>query len=373
MKILINCSNLVRGGGLQVAHAVINELSAFRQHHFDVVVSGPLEQFIGGTVDRPNIVFHKMALSPAGLLTRGKALKELDHLETTTRPDLVFSLFGPVYWRPRSKHLMGFAIPHYLYPESPFWKKLSVVSRIKYSLRYRYKIYHARQNADYWMVETLDARNRLAALLGKAENNVYCVHNTYNGIFDVPEKWVERRLPPGATNEVRLLTIAANYPHKNLAVIKKVVPLLKKMKPDTKFTFVLTVDKEAFGHWNNDGDVIFLGKVGMEECPSLYEACDLVFFPSLLEIFSAVFPEAMRMKKPILTSGLPFAREVCKNAAVYFNPLDPADIAARITGLVDNTALQQELIRNGELQLQNFGRSADRARKYIEIIEKILT
>lgn len=371
MKILINCSNLVAGGGLQVAHAVINELSAFRQHHFVVVVSRTLEQFIGGVADRPNIVFHKMTISPADLLNRGKALKELNRLERTTQPDLVFSLFGPVYWRPRGKHLMGFAIPHYLYPESPFWGKLGVVSRVKYFLRSKVKIYHARRNADYWMVETHDARNRLAALLGK-ENKVYCVPNTYNGIFDMPEKWVNRQLPPRATNEVRLLTIAANYPHKNLVVIKEIVPLLKQLRPDTKFTFVLTVNKQAFGDWDNDGSVIFLGKVRMEECPSLYEACDLVFFPSLLEIFSAVFPEAMRMKKPILTSALPFSREVCGNAAVYFNPLDPADIAASIVMLLNNKGLQQELIRNGESQLQRFGRSADRARKYIEIIEKII-
>jgi glycosyltransferase involved in cell wall biosynthesis len=370
MKVLINCSNLVKGGGLQVAHAVINELSAFRHHQFDVLVSRNLEQFIGSMEDRPNVVFHKMPVSPAALITRGKVLKELRHLETTISPDLVFTLFGPAYWRPRSKHLMGFAIAHYLYPGGPFWQKLGAGSKIKHFLRSKYKIYHVKQNADFWMVETRDARDRLAALLGK-ENKVYCVPNTYNGVFDAPEKWVRRELPPRAPNEVRLVTIAANYLHKNLAIIKEVVPLLKQLRPDRKFTFVLTVDQHAFGDWDNDGDVIFLGRVGVEECPSLYEECDLVFFPSLMETFSAVFPEAMRMKKPILTSDLPFARDICKDAAVYFDPVNPDDIARAIAGLADNKDLQQQLIRKGELQLQEFGRSADRARKYIEIMEKI--
>ena len=66
---------------------------------------------------------------------------------------------------------------------------------------------------------------------------------------------------------------------------------------------------------------------------------DAMLLPTMLECFSASYPEAMVMKKPVLTSDLSFARSICGNAAIYFNPFDPADIADKIIGLVNDKTL----------------------------------
>ena len=51
-----------------------------------------------------------------------------------------------------------------------------------------------------------------------------------------------------------------------------------------------------------------------------------MILPTLLESFSATYIEAMFHGKTILTSDLDFARDVCGEAAFYFDPLNPQSI-----------------------------------------------
>ena len=75
----------------------------------------------------------------------------------------------------------------------------------------------------------------------------------------------------------------------------------------------------------------------VENCPKLYNQADAMFLPTLLETFSASYPEAMKMERPILTSDLDFAKDICGDAALYFNPLDSYDIANKIKTINDRS------------------------------------
>jgi glycosyltransferase involved in cell wall biosynthesis len=79
----------------------------------------------------------------------------------------------------------------------------------------------------------------------------------------------------------------------------------------------------------------------------------------------------MKMKKPILTSDLSFAYSICGDAAEYFDPFDPEDIANKIIFLVNNINRQKELIQKGEERLQDFETPDSRAKKLLEICYKI--
>ena len=57
----------------------------------------------------------------------------------------------------------------------------------------------------------------------------------------------------------------------------------------------------------------------ISECPSLYRQSTFAFQPTLLECFTATYPEAMRSGKPIVTPDLEFARGLCGGAAVYYD------------------------------------------------------
>ena len=62
----------------------------------------------------------------------------------------------------------------------------------------------------------------------------------------------------------------------------------------------------------------------------------------------------MKMQKPILTSDLSFAKDICQDSALYFDPLNPKDIAEKIIRLSADKELQNQLIGNGLERLKQF-------------------
>ena len=78
------------------------------------------------------------------------------------------------------------------------------------------------------------------------------------------------------------------------------------------------------------------------------------------------------MKKPIITSDMGFAHTVCKDAAIYFNPVDVEEITEKLISLADDKALQQALVDKGSHLLPQFGTSEDRARGILDLCEKLV-
>ena len=99
-----------------------------------------------------------------------------------------------------------------------------------------------------------------------------------------------------------------------------VAELLRERHPDFHFRFVLTIDEKDFPMVpeNMSSHFLFICKVGVAECPYLYEQADIMFMPILLECFTATYPEAMRMEVPIVTTDLDFAHGLCGDAACYY-------------------------------------------------------
>jgi glycosyltransferase involved in cell wall biosynthesis len=137
---------------------------------------------------------------------------------------------------------------------------------------------------------------------------------------------------------------------------------------------ILTIDKESYKTLfpTNPANIINIGPISQKSCPSIYAQADALFAPTILETFSAAYPEAMKMRIPILTSDYSFTRDVCNDAALYFNPLDEKDIMIKIEELIKNNELKNKLIENGEKQLMKFETSSIKAKKYIQICENII-
>ena len=107
----------------------------------------------------------------------------------------------------------------------------------------------------------------------------------------------------------------------------------------------------------------------MAECPNLYEQADIMFMPTLLECFTATYPEAMRMEVPIVTTDLEFARGLCCDAACYYSAVDPAAAAEAIYKVATDEAYRLRLTTNGKKQLKKFDNYEQRAEKLVEILE----
>ncbi len=376
MNLLINTSNLYLGGGLQVALSFINELKEMNtSNDYHIFLSQAIDKQLDKKNFSDNFHFYLIERSPASLKTRKQIVARLNALEEQIQPDIVFSVFGPSYWKPKAKHVMGFAVPWVLQKDSVAYDELSFLKRIKMRMWVEYVAYYAKRDASHYIIETEDGKNRMSKVLGIAEDNISVVGNSYSSIFNEPAYLDETnseyiQLPEKEEEEFRLLLISHNHPNKNLKIINKVIPLLK----DFNIKFVLTVDMKSYKTLfpNKPKQVIHLGPVKQTACPSLYKQCDAMFLPTLLEVFSAAYPEAMKMEKPILTSNYSFAIDICRDAALYFDPLDPKDIAEKIKRLVGDKALQQELVKKGNKRVKEFETARSRAEKYLEICQRIV-
>lgn len=376
MKIIINTSNLYVGGGVQVALSFINELKNIdSQNEYHIFLSKATEKQISQHEFDKRFYFYLIENSPAKLKTRSSILKKLDYLESQINPDIVLSVFGPTYWTPKSKHIMGFAVPWVLAQDSIAYDELKPLKRFKMRLWVKYISYYTKINASNYIIETNDGKEKLSKVLNINSENIYVVSNTYSSVFN-DKQYIESnhskyiKLPEKEKDEFRLLLISHNHPNKNLKIINKILPLLKHYN----VKFVLTINQNDYEllFEKESKNIINLGPVSQDSCPSLYSQCDAMFLPTLLEVFSASYPEAMKMEKPILTSDLSFARDVCGDAASYFNPLNENDISDKIIELVQNKNLRDELIDNGIKKLKTFETSKSRAEKYLEICKLII-
>ena len=116
---------------------------------------------------------------------------------------------------------------------------------------------------------------------------------------------------------------------------------------------------------------LFLDKVDIAQCPNLYEQCDIMFMPTLMECFTATYPEAMRMGKPIVTTDLEFAHGLCGDSACYYSAIDPRAAAEAIYKVATNKEYAAQLVANGKEQLKKFDNYEQRATKLLSILEKI--
>lgn len=370
MKILINTSLLRFGGAVQVAISFIHECRAFREHEFHVVLGPGVEPNLNLNDFPDNFHFKKISFGEVGLGKLSTIQQKMVAIEEDILPDCIVTTSGPAYWRSQAPHLMGFNLPLYLYPESPYLQDLSSARRAKLAAKRWLHCRYFRRDANALIVQTDDVNQRVRKLLGTEQ--VFTVTNNHNSWFDAPVDYPQR-LPDRREDTFRLLTLTSYYPHKNLDIIPHIINVLP---PDIRerVEFVLTLNEEEFktqiSQWIPP-QIRLIGSVAPPECPSLYAECDAMFLPTLAECFSASYPEAMKMRKPIITSDLGFARSICEDAALYFEPCNAEAAAKQISRLAEDPGLQKDLRIRGERQLKIFDTPRQRAEKILAICQKM--
>lgn len=376
MKIIINTSTLSASGVTQVTTSFLNECKQFTDNFYYVFLSDTVEKQIRKEDFPGNFFFYSFNAHPLYGLSGYRVRKRQRLLEREIDPDVVFSVFGPSWWTPKAPHLQGYAYPHYVYPKSPLFAKLSSIQRLKIWFLKKIHLYALNKNGDFFVSETNDVTSRLKKLLKNSKNNFYTVGNTCSAFFyDFLDKGPNAAvLPQKMKNEFRFLSLCTYHLHKNLEILNKVIPLLNSRLPENQIKFVLTIDDNNFNKKFSEQakqSIINVGRVSVQKCPQLFSECDALFLPTLLECFSANYPEAMIMHKPILTSSLSFATTVCDDAGLYFNPLDEYDIVDKIIEIYQNKDLCELLVKNGEKRLADFPKAAERAKKYLTICKEI--
>ncbi|AVF48058.1 glycosyltransferase family 4 protein [Elizabethkingia anophelis] len=369
MKLIIDNSNLFAGGGLQVAVSFLRDLKKINlSDEFHIIQSLNAIKVIENEQFPDNFTFYNLGKSEEK--SKSKRIRSVKKIESIVNPDCIFTLFGPSYHKSKYPKLVGFAIPYIIYQNSPFFKKISVKENIYYKLLSILKVYSFKKYSDALIFETENARK---TFVEKTHYNkdTYTVGNTLNKIFFEPNEWKDYDKLP--TSSFKILFLTANYPHKNMDVIPEVIKILKHKYKFNDFKFLITLHSEELNFPEYCEEYIeYLGKVDLKKIPSLYNQSQIVFIPTLLEVFSATYLEAMLMKKPIIASDLEFSRDICGESAYFCEPVNAESYAEAIFRLANDENLRNRLVNKGTENLKRFGSSMERTVSYLNIIKTLI-
>lgn len=160
----------------------------------------------------------------------------------------------------------------------------------------------------------------------------------------------------------------AIHPRKNLINLLKAFSQFKKRQ---KASWKLVLAGRLA--WKNDEflsllktykyreDVVLTGYLPEEELVRLVGSAYALVYPSLFEGFGVPVLEAMQCGVPPLTSRGTSMEEIGGEAALYFNPEDPADMADKLMLIYKDEHLRSQLIQKGPAQVAQY--SWDRTAK----------
>ncbi len=116
-------------------------------------------------------------------------------------------------------------------------------------------------------------------------------------------------------------------------------------------------------------NIQFLGRVSDADLLRLYNEAACFIFPSVYEGFGLPPVEAMCCGCPVLVADIPVLREVCGDAALYFNPFSKEDIRSTITDYLQRmSTLKEKMRRKGfdRVRLFSWDSSADKLLRVLE-------
>lgn len=111
---------------------------------------------------------------------------------------------------------------------------------------------------------------------------------------------------------------------------------------------------EEWAHREGYRQIAFFGFASDAKLAWFYNHCAAYVFPSFMEGFGLPPLEAMRHGAPVVSSNATCLPEVLDDAALYFNPAHPHDIADQIKRVLKDEDLRQELIAKGKKQAKKY-------------------
>ena len=230
--------------------------------------------------------------------------------------------------------------------------------------------------ADRVIAPSTSTRDDLVRLLGTPADKVDVV---LQGHGDAPATagdaaGTRARLELGERPIV--LSLSAMRPHKNLPrLLEALAAIAAERRP------LLVLPGYATGHGEElgrraeelglEGDVRFPGWVSAEDLEGLYAAASVFVFPSLYEGFGAPVVEAMARGVPVACSPRGSLAEVAGDAARFFDPERPTEIAAAIEALLADPAERERLRVAGLARAARFNWAAN-ARGTLAAYERAL-
>ncbi|MBA7554483.1 hypothetical protein ES705_47104 [subsurface metagenome] len=163
--------------------------------------------------------------------------------------------------------------------------------------------------------------------------------------------------------------------HKNLEILYSAAEMADRRH--LPIQFVLTISKkqgraakrlvQAIKKENFNLHIINVGKIPQSKISSFVNSVDALILPSLCESYGLSSLEAWFHEKPYLVSDIDFAHEVCRKAALYFDPADANSIISAIELLLVSDKQVDSCILAGKERLRDLSNAPETVRKILSI------
>ena len=215
---------------------------------------------------------------------------------------------------------------------------------------YAQTMFHSlRKRASVIFTVSKFSRSELLRLTtGQREDNILPTH------LGISDEWYQAAQVAAVRSRPYFIYVGNIKPYKNLRLLVEAFLKIRGRVPHDLVIvgqsegLITGESKEFFERARGAGERIQMtGSVSQAELLSLVGHAHALVMPSLYEGFGLPPIEAMAAGVPVAAAHAASLPEVCGDAALYFNPLDVDDIAAKLTMIATDPILCQKLKEKG--------------------------
>lgn len=359
MKVLINAilAKRIGGGSYQITQNYIRQTIHRKDISWAYIISEDLyadmKDFFDDC-DAPVYVFRNQPDVAHYYSTQKRVYK----IECEFEPDIVYSIVAPSYYRfKRGKEVMRFTHPWITHPNQYLKKILGPMGGLKLAIYNAPRIYFMKK-CKYFITQSETAKKGICRITGTRKDFVQVIPNT------LPAYFLDITPTPNLNIEgYHIASVAAPQKGKNLLLIPDFIHQLIT-RHNLNNVWVYTTIPTTNIIWQKlekrakelgvSNHIRNMGYVKQADLVSLYNRCNFIFFPSIMEVFSASLLEAMYFQLPVLASDLEFNRDVCKDCGTYFEPMNAIDAADKFINLIQSKEQQESIKAKGKEYINEY-------------------
>ncbi len=262
----------------------------------------------------------------------------------------------------------GFGVPYatYVRQSLPFSHEaldlLSMMDRFINRIR-KYEILSSCRNASKVICQSDVMKDWLTDSFGLDPARVVTVYSSPKRLCVTSNATLFPEANIQSDNSRRLLYVGCDYPYKKLDTAVYGMESIRQQFATTELTLTLPIDH----HYASLPGVKCIGYLGDEQLAEAYISADVLVLPSLVESGPQTPFEAMSFGTPVLIADRPYAHDICRHAALFFDPNSPEDFAEKAIQLLTDQGLRQTLIERG-FKLVEKRRAEQPFKKIIDIV-----
>jgi len=348
IKVLINALSAVQGGGQTYLINLLKRVEGYPEFEFLVVTSRDIYQTFE---DIEGVNFHIVSFSYQNLFRRTLwEIFSMPRLAKNEGVDLLFCPGGILYSRGKGyKAAVTFQNLLPLIREERRSKYLSLKQKIRLTLLRALFLWSFRR-ADLVIFLHEYSKAMVAKRLGRKERMEAVIPHGLDDDFRTFRRGDANRPPYLPAEDYILYVSVVNHYKAHLEVVEAFRLLCEIRETPEKLLLVgpdgskyAAAVRDAIRKMGLEGKVVMTGKRPYQEMPSIYAHSKAIIFASRCENFPNVVLESLGAGKPVLVSRISPMPEIAGDAALYFDPDNPAELARLLATILDNGQLMKEM------------------------------